>query len=394
MRVPHRVQKLRSNVIMAALVSLCGVVTVGQAATDLCPTEQLAPLGLAPEGAADHCSNQASQTNCQVTFAGYKWWTAFNFFGPNYGNAYYTNGGLHTVFAPEHVFVDNQGLHLVVDNDANVGDPAKLPNMPWSGAEAVAMFNSAGQEVNFGYGDYLVSIQAPGTFPGALDPNVSVGMFTFERYGPFTSPSPTFGGPLNPRREIDLAEISTWGWNHQGSCPITGNSGEFKNNILCSGNAQLAIQDFTKTKIGVQRYDTGLNIPVITLVLRWRRGEVTFLKFNGAFNLNTLPSSPTKLKWTTPNELMPASNFEVATPPALSGFIPHPNLVIEDPPNALPRNQKPTKSCARFHLNFWTGNYTAFNKGQNQGSVGCGLCNPGPAAKQEVIITNFEYEPM
>ena len=125
------------------------------------------------------------------------------------------------------------------------------------------MFDGGGNEANFGYGDYLVTVQSS-TPLNAIDPNVAVGMFTYERYGeipqqrPFTD-IPTWGGDDNPNREIDLAEISRWGWNHVGACPFRGNNGQFPNNALCQGNAQFATQIFTKSSKSVQRYDIGLN---------------------------------------------------------------------------------------------------------------------------------------
>jgi hypothetical protein len=376
----------RANVVMAALVGLGGVLTA--AAADVCPTTQLAPLGLTNSVLAPHCALQ-NQNNCLVTFSGYQWWTAFNYSGA-YHSQYFFNGGLETIFAPEHVFVDGQGLHLVVNNDANVGDPKFLPNMPWSGAEAVAMFDGVGNEVNFGYGDYLVTVQSS-TPLNAIDPNVAVGMFTYERYGtipqspPFT-PIPTWGGSENPNREIDLAEISRWGWNHNGACPFSGKNGQFPNNALCHGNAQFATQIFNKSNKSVERYDIGLNNNQITLVMRWRAGEVTFLKFNGAFTLGNLPTT-TKLTWTAPTELMAASDFQVATDSDLQGFIPNPASVSPGDRSYKPR---PTRSCERFHLNFWTGYYG----GPRQRY--CPGCNPGPTdnAKKEVIITNFQYAPM
>jgi hypothetical protein len=370
---------------MAALVGLGGVMTAAQAATDFCPTAQLAPLGIAVDNAT-HCKNPNQSPNgCLLTFSNFQWWTAFNFAGPYFNNAYYYNDGLKTIFAPEHVFVDGQGLHLVVDHDINIGIPNQA--IPWTGAEAVAMFDTGGNEVNFGYGDYLVAIKSAPAL-GAIDPNVAVGMFTYERYGSFNSvPFPTWGGSDNPNREMDLAEISRWGWNQTtGSCPNSGLNGLFNTSILCKGSAQFATQLVPKSAISVQRYDIGLNINEITLVLQWREGEVKFLKFDGAFTLSNLPQSPARhtLTWTTPTPLLATQYFQVATPAALRPFI----STVVSPSNSS-YTPRPTKSCARFHLNFWLGYF----QGPRQGG-GCPGCNPGPSTRQEVIITHFQYRPI
>ena len=110
-----------------------------------------------------------------MNFNNYKWWTAFTY-NPNQG--YYYNGGLGTTFAPEHVVVDRQGdLHLRMAKDWN-------NNTEWAGAEAVLMFRADGTEANLGYGDYLVAAEIVkplnATF-ATLDPNVALGMFTYER---------------------------------------------------------------------------------------------------------------------------------------------------------------------------------------------------------------------
>jgi hypothetical protein len=79
---------------MAVLVGLGGVMTA--AAADVCPTTQLAPLGLTNSTLAPHCANQ---NNCLVTFSGYQWWTAFNYTGA-WHSQYFYNNGLKTIFAP------------------------------------------------------------------------------------------------------------------------------------------------------------------------------------------------------------------------------------------------------------------------------------------------------
>jgi hypothetical protein len=245
----------------------------------------------------------------------------------------------------------------------------------------------------------LVSAKIPTAVTwNALDPNVAVGMFTYERYGPPPAgaancsgncpPWPSFGGTDNPYRELDLAEISRWGWDQTtGNCPYSGQSGQFYRQILCKGNAQFAIQDFTKSKIGVQRYDIG-SYTAITLVMQWRPGVVTYLKYDtDNIHLSNLPSAPAAT-WTkdsqVPNNVPVPNNpsFKITTPLELALFIPNPITVTPNPP----RTPAPFRSCARFHLNIWLGNFPQ----QSGGS------NPGPTSglRQDAVITNFEYKPL
>jgi hypothetical protein len=324
-----------------------------------CPTNQLAPLGIEPAGVSPHCP-----TGCLVDFKGYKWWTAFQYVGANYNNSYYYNGGLKTIFAPEHVFLGNDGLHLRVNNDIDLGG-----GKVWSGAEAVLMFRGDNDEANLGYGDYLITAKLlTASAWDALDPNVAVGVFTYERYGAFpTSPR---GTSANPWREIDLAEISRWGWNHMGSCPFSGTSGQFDQSTLCRGNAQFAIQDFTQASDSVQRYDIGA-VDTITLVMRWRKGgqPATFERYAGAYTLDTLPP-PVDVPW-NPGQTPSAKNLKTQTAANLNEFIPQAGDA--SPP-----------ACERFHVNFWMGNFRQTSNG----------LNPPPGSRQEIVITNFEFRPV
>jgi hypothetical protein len=117
------------------------------------------------------------------------------------------------------------------------------------------MFGEDNSEANLGYGVYLITVKAlsPNRL-SALDPNVALGAFTYERYGDFASLAPR-GTSENPWREIDLAEISRWGWNHIGACPYSGfNEGsKFPLDTLCKGNAQFATQLVDKAANSVQR---------------------------------------------------------------------------------------------------------------------------------------------
>jgi hypothetical protein len=324
-----------------------------------CPTSALtSPQGgtLAPRPLL--CSK--SNGTCLVTFGGYQWWTSYQF--P------FFNNGLRTPFAPDHAFIGNDGnLHLVANNDVNLGG-----GFVWSGAEAVLMFNKDGtKEANLGYGDYLVTAKLVDHFWADLDPNMAFGVFTYEN-------PKTPGSAENPNREIDLAEISRWGWNHIGNidnCPIGGVDGFFPNKTLCHGNAQFALQlignaDKDKGPLMVDRYNIGDSTEV-TLVMRWHERDVKFEKYTGAHSLDNLPGAPHD-KWQDDLDRHPTpSNFKTDPP--------------KEPPEKDLRNFIPVhtaNSCERFHINFWFGNYSA---GQNS--------NPPPSSRQEVIITNFEFRP-
>ena len=209
-------------------------------------------------------------------------------------------------------------------------------------AEAVLMFDQNDNEANLGYGNYLVTAQL--VMPGGssldgLDPNVALGVFTYERYGPF--PYEKRGGPNNPNREIDLAEISRWGRAPGAACNQSGSNGNFDNTILCKGDAQFALQ---LVPIGgdpmVNRYCVSGDLPdctvttnpVITLVMRWpgARKPVTFEEYTGAYTFAQL------------NSEHPAPNKTWKTEDSLNPFV-------------------PDTACDRFHINLWFGNYPAGN---------------------------------
>jgi hypothetical protein len=230
----------------------------------------------------------------------------------------------------------------------------------WAGAEAVLMFTADGKEANLGYGNYLVTakIVSPSNKTwDTLDPNVAVGMFTYERLGPPASFRGT-GTPSNPNREIDLAEISRWGWNHVGVCPYRNKPkiDQWSPSTLCNGSAQFATQIFTKSPDSVFRYDIS-SVDTVTLVMNWDSGgqQATFRQYAGDFSFDTLPATPDK-SWTTPKDL--------------SKFIPN---------HATGNNG----SCERFHLNFWLGN------GIESGP------HPGPTDNRvwEVAIKRFQFQP-
>jgi len=138
------------------------------------------------------------------------------------------------------------------------------------------------------------------------------------------------------------------------TCPFSGFNGAFDNATLCKGDAQFALQNYTKHKGMVNRYDIG-KYNEVTLVMRWSAGQVTFEKYHATgLTLDNLPAPD--YQWTTPT-----------APPAddLSAYVPAPK-------------------CQRFHINLWLGNYI----GKKSGAP-----HDGPTNDQnvEVLIKNFEF---
>jgi len=313
----------------------------GLALAQSCSTEKLAPFGLAPD-------SQCSGNGCLVSFKNYQWWTAFTY---NRNEGYY-NGGLGTIFAPDHVTTNGAGqMMLTMAKDWNGGKE-------WAGAEAVLMFKGSGTSTpaNLGYGDYLVaaSFSSPPLADwSSLDPNVAFGLFTYER--------PPSGSPRNAAREIDLAEISRWGWDHANppTCPFSGMQNKFNRATLCNGNAQFALQDFTQAPGMVQRYTIPSGNKDITLVMKWRQNQVTFLQYNkGGLTLSTLPNTP-DANWVTPTTNPPGN---------LSEFVPT------------------QAGCQRFHINLWLGNYEGKAPFE---------AHDGPTNNESVWVTikDFEFSP-
>src|SRR5690606_16450480 len=104
-------------------------------ASATCPTPNFTP-------APDKCGTP----DCMVTFAGYKWWTEYQFYGhPNY---FYN---MKNAWSPRNVTVDAEGLHLFVRPD-DLGGGTR-----YAAAEAVTAFNADGTPAQLGYGTYLVT---------------------------------------------------------------------------------------------------------------------------------------------------------------------------------------------------------------------------------------------
>ncbi len=275
-------------------------------------------------------SQPCSGANCLLDFAGFKWWT-YNQFYPG-GSGFWNN---NNVWSPRNSSVDGAGLHLFVRPD-NIGNGSA-----YMASEVVLLENPDGSIANLGFGTYLVTAQVNSgsqTWDG-LDPNVAFGAFTYEKE--------QTGTAQNPAREIDLAEISRWGHPAGQSCsdPVP---------VLCEGNAQFTLQKYASLPDyqNIRRYTISASANQITLVMVWSGANqpVTFKQYNGSFTLATLPSTPDN-QWTTSgnqNQFIPDSN------------------------------------CQKFHLNFWMGNFSKAVNG----------INPPPSSPQEILITNFQFQPL
>ena len=257
----------------------------------------------------------------------------------------YYNGGLRTIFPPNNVSLGTDGfLHLKVAEQDNCRDGTG--SIVWCRAEAVVMFfdDANGKQANLGYGDYLVEaklVSPPLATWADYDPNVAFGVFTYER--------PMSGTDNNPNREIDLAEVSRWGWDHSGpvtKCPYYGKyDGKFNLQELCNGNAQFALQDYRLKAGMVKRYVVGPT-KEITLIMRWRAGKVTFEEYNvGGLTLKGSLPNPDYI-WETPNDSREPTKD-------LSAFV---------PTDTRPGGEL---SCQRFHINVWLGNFPQSKNGLN-----------------------------
>ena len=285
------------------------------------------PMPCCPSDNPD-CSNDPT---CLLSFDGYKWWTNYR---SQWGSPWKTYWNQGNVWDPQGPYVDGEGLHLRVRQ-------ANVVGYQWTASQVVAVSKEStpNQPARFGYGKYLVSAKiTKGTF-SALDPNVCFGLFTYE--------FEKTGDSNNPNREIDLAEISRFGFRDGDSC-------QMHYQTQCQGNAQFTLQDWMQTQNNVHRYslnDSG----AVTLTMEWNAQgtPVTFKQYNGTFNLTTVDQQTPSNHWTTTN--------------AQNKFIPS-----ED-------------GCQRFMMNLWL----IFANPDKGGTYP----PPTDGNPWEVIVTRFQYAP-
>jgi hypothetical protein len=222
------------------------------------------------------------------------------------------------------------------------------------------MFNADGSEANLGYGDYLVVAQVKSAASwDQLDPHAAFGAFTYERVGTGDGTGPA----QNPNRELDLAEISRWGYAGPllppsppaappASC-LTPRGNPLIDPRLCTGNSQFTLQIWNKAPDNLHRYSINAGVSTLTLVMQWHGANqpVSFAQYDGAWNFGNLSQATPSNQWTT---------------------------------TAADNPYIPATACERFHLNFWMGDYPD----------AAGGFNPPPATiPQEVVVTDFAFQP-
>lgn len=314
---------------LVVFIISCGGSEEFETTSDMYPESMVSNTNCAPPNLKlDVAINRkfCGSDDCLLSFAGYRWWTNYQFTGPP--NYFWNNG---SGWSPRNVFVDGEGLHLMVKQD-DLGD-----GMKWRSAEVCLVYEGTGTKLaNMDYGTYLVSarIKSSATFD-LLDKNVAFGLFTYEK--------DKTGDSYNPARELDLAEVSRWG------VPPASNT-DSKYPFLATGSSQFALQDWTAPG-NVHRYDIP-SVKEITLVMYWPgpKQQVEFRQYNGIYTIENLPpESQATNKWKTA---------------------------------ASQNNYIPADGCQRWHMNLWMGNF------------GQGKDHPGPSngQNQEVVVTNFQYK--
>lgn len=276
--------------------------------------------------------SQVPNSICVIKWKGLGWWTAFH----TRDDGFFEAG---QAYGPQNVTVKDNKLELkVVKRDLGGGTT-------WTAAEAVLVSGLDDQPINIGYGDYLFTVENPEPF-GQLDRALVFGAFTYLRDD---------DGSSNPHKELDMVEISQWGYTGQGACPW-GKS-DFMSNFACHGSFQMGSQPWEQDG-ALQRFPLKAGDPDIldqtkvTYYMSWNAGSpVKYKTFRGAVDMRTAQSQPGDI-----------ANYEMKQ----LDFVPKPD------------------ACVRFHFNF----YLAINsKGRNN-------INLEPQKAETVIyITNFEYQP-
>jgi hypothetical protein len=342
--------------LLSTIMAFVGSVASLPVSAADCPLSSLAPAGLNPLPGNRNCI----PGNCLIDKFHFQWWTSYEYFGPPFPQqSYYWNA--NNQWSPKNVELGSDGIHLFI-RPQDMGGPGQPKP---SAAEIVAIFKEDGvTPAEMGYGDYLVTatIKTAASWD-KLDPNVAFGVFTYERLGTNGTGS---GTKENPYRELDLAEISHWGYagpllppsppaDPPKSC-VTPRGNKLIDPRLCTGNSQFTVQLWDKLQANLHRYSINSGANTVTLVMSWDGANtpVTFKQYDGTYDLASLslPSAPPpNNQWTTSdaqNPYVPATN------------------------------------CERFHLNLWMGDYPD----------AAGGFNPPPATlPQEVVVTNFEFSP-
>jgi hypothetical protein len=209
-------------------------------------------------------------------------------------------GGNRFSAAPGDVFVDEAGLHLTVArrNDA------------WQSTEVIL-------PTSLGYGTY--SFQTKGQLDD-LDPEVTLGLFTWDAYGDEESGA-------SPHREIDF-EIARWG------------------HAADSTNAQMVVQPF-QTPGNLQRF----TVPrltddlFVTQFFTWSQDKIEFVAVRGKHTPLDFTEADVINQFTYRHD--PSKNHYVPTPGRAKI---HMNLWLRDGATALARGDRVEAVIAGFQF--------------------------------------------
>lgn len=273
---------------------------------------------------------------CVVKWKGLGWWS--NFHANNHNNDGFFES--EQAYAPQNVKVTDKGLELKVRKlDLGGGET-------WAAAEAVLVADKDGRPMNIGYGDYLFTVENPVPIKD-MDRAMVFGAFTYLRGGD--------DGIPNPRKELDMVEISKWGWTGQGDCPWPDSNPMSK--YGCFGSFQMGSQPWeqegTLKRFPVDKNAPDLDDTTLTFYMHWEdaRTPVQYKAFKGIVDMNTAKTKDGDL-----------ANFKMEQ----TQYVPVPD------------------QCVRFHFNFYRAVYSKGRQG----------INLEPKNAETVIyVTNFEYQP-
>jgi hypothetical protein len=313
-----------------------------------------------------------------VSFAGYNWNTNYHY---NADSGWYDNG---QQWAPQNVYVDQQGLHLKLQT-ATVGGQYTA----FSSAEAVLVQDAAGNPFVPGFGTYLVAASTSGNFNRLASNNGAIfGAFTYENLrGDGTISGNTITGLPQSVVSTLKAGMGVSGQDYQGN-PLfrtgttiqsigPGTTINLSTGSILSGphtiyftdlslvNSHRELDMIEASRFGIQTDPTNAQFTLqpyqndpnnvhritlqdqgnITLTMKWLGANqpVVFSLYYGIFDLSSLPANA-DLTWTT---------------------------------DAATQNQFiPNSYNQAFHLNLWR----AFWK------------NPPNPQPDEVIVKNFQFQ--
>ena len=279
-----------------------------------------------------YCSNP----NCILEWKGFGWWT--NFHANARGYFFESN----QAYDPRNVTVDSQGRLKLEIKQTDLGG-----GMGWSAAEAVLVSKDQ-QPINIGYGQYLVTIEVPSAVQNVqnIDPATVFGAFTYYRKQEAGKDVPARNNENN-LAELDMVELSKWGWNGEGQCPFTGAMRTFG----CSGHAQLGSQPWEQPN-NLVRFSIPEATGMLTFYMDWQKDKVQYKVFKGDIDVNEASTKEGDIyNWSLPNK----------------AFIPSADA-----------------GCIRFHLNFYRPVYSP---------DGANISKIPSEGKNYIYVRDFYYVP-